>query len=792
MEHIETIEISDDDDLVVLPSIGVSQPALSPSPVLPVDSPNELSPFSSKEGVSKDSTRKALIKVFKRVKVEKDLSGLSADKQKIYLELTGKKKKVEEVYVEPTAPNLATSKRSEFRSERPVPTEEREIQKASQKKIEVKQQLKQNSIYYKKALDGKMMEIKSNKPPTTHEEIMLRTAERKRIYEAYMQEKELRMKEAEELKRRKMETEKREKNEKFKTPKSKTKLTKPEPFDFASEKRIRKTEEVGEDFVSLQERIQAFYSRRPSSAPSSATKSVFDKGPTVPKAPDFALNRRLGLSACKQNNIKTTEEMQLEEIEKHPKFRARPVNEKVLYGKEPLGVPMVEPKPATTFEEFTLHTKLRGNNSSRKEESGPQETSCKIVSARLNPEILAGPDFVPVKTEKPPTAPEPFNFSTEKRAGSRKKWSSVDTVLGEFRALPMPSYPSKPFAELPKHKPTEAIGFNLHTEARLSGTKRLTPENSCELSQKTFKARPMPHFDPPGKVKLESKVTQPVGFNFATEHRARLATSSSVTLTDTFKARSVPDYSSRKLEIKKSDKPLTKPETVSLCSEKRAQMRAAFDKEQEMIAEATMKEKLMKEKEEEENQKAEVKELRKLMVFKAGKIMKGKPVEIRPSKTPLTIPQGPSLNTEKRAIKTKEPKPMEDVKEQNQNNKENVANIQIHRHTFLIISTLNNAFIHQVQKDNKNNVKRRCILSRLLCHPFPFSCVFCYLRVQYCLQNILQAFVFSDPSLLFAFSFFQYQCQKLYIDTFFLEHVHECAFRLFLNFLFYYFFLLFL
>ena len=85
--------------------------------------------------------------------------------------------------------------------------------------------------------------------------------------------------------------------------------------------------------------------------------------------------------------------------------------------------------------------------------------------------------------------------------------------------------------------------------------------------------------------------------------------------------------------------------------------RSEFDKQITLEKEATMREKKEKEAEKEEKQQEEIKIIRQQMIFKASKILKGKPIEIKRSETPLTIPQPPSLTTEKRAAKnTKETK----------------------------------------------------------------------------------------------------------------------------------------
>jgi hypothetical protein len=569
---------------------------------------------------------KSLIKARKRDSPEKDFSEAI---QQIYLELTGKKGKIEEHLAIPIAPDLATQKRSTIRKEQHKTTEEIEAEEVEKERYEMRKRLKENAKYYKRALDGCALEIKSNKSPTTHNEITLRTEERYKIHQQYMQKKEQRLKVLKEL-------ELEEQKKQITLPKTPTKpltITTPQPFTFVSERRIHRVSEEAKEFISLQQQMTGFYTQR------SVLKadSTNERKTTYPKSPDFELSKRLI-----PHKAKTTEELEIEEIQNYPKFKAQPVNEKILYGKVPIGIPVVEHRPATTFKEFSLSTEYH----SQRKVNLVEEKEWKLEVGKLNKSILAEPNFIPQKSSKLPTEPEPFIFNIDKRVNRKSIGSVSSSELKQFKALPIPSYPSQPFAQLPKHKPTETIPFNLHTSRQ-----EINEEKEAPI---TFKALQMPTFKPPAIHKPNVKTTQVTEYKFATEKRKRSPAITVNEIVSTFKARGMPDYERGRVNVKKSTKPLTKVVGVNLKSEKRSIERAKFDMQQLLITEAELQKKKAKELEEQEKEKLEIKELRKSMVFRAGGIMKGRGIEIKPSTTPLTQPQAPLLTTERRASKPKE------------------------------------------------------------------------------------------------------------------------------------------
>ena len=272
--------------------------------------PMKIQPNNKKWNVE---TRTNLIKALKRIAGEMDISNFSASNRSLYMQLTGKREKTEDLLVIPISPKLQTYKRSELRNEKIVPTEEVVISEITQGKLKLKKKLKENQKYYKKALEGSLLEIKSDKPPTMHDNITLRTEERQKLYKNYMKEKEERLKAVEIMKQAEITKRKRSIT---KTPIKILKLTNPLPFDFASERRLKKIEESGQDFISLKEQLNNFYSQR--SVFQSETKYNMMQRPTCPKAPNFQLDKRLI-----ESKQKSSEEMEIEEIQNYPKFKAQ-------------------------------------------------------------------------------------------------------------------------------------------------------------------------------------------------------------------------------------------------------------------------------------------------------------------------------------------------------------------------------------------------------------------------------------------------------------------------------------
>ncbi len=84
-------------------------------------------------------------------------------------------------------------------------------------KAELKRQLKANARGYKKALEGQKIDVPHKLQPIKQDNVTLRTEERLRKHNLYMQEKEQRIRSKEERLRKEKEDTKRHQRSAFKT-----------------------------------------------------------------------------------------------------------------------------------------------------------------------------------------------------------------------------------------------------------------------------------------------------------------------------------------------------------------------------------------------------------------------------------------------------------------------------------------------------------------------------------------------------------------------------------------------
>ncbi|KAJ2787757.1 hypothetical protein GGI15_000458 [Coemansia interrupta] len=219
----------------------------------------------------------------------------------------------------------------------------------------------------------------------------------------------------------------------------------------------------------------------------------------------------------------------------------------------------------------------------------------------------------PLKT----TVPQPFTFRSDAAAERHllrlreeiAKLKAEEEALRQFRANPLPEFPTP---KKRKRQPTQQLHtspFQLETDVRGETYQRQLRERLAELEQRQrerqeFRARPIP-----------ASIDHPF----------------------------VPQPSTH---------PLTASEEVLLKTELRSEERRAFDDdraERERIREEVLERKRV---EEEKREDEEIKRLRKLLVHKAQPIRHYKPVDVKPSDRPLTVPKTPLWN-----VRTREHRP---------------------------------------------------------------------------------------------------------------------------------------
>ncbi|KAI3439860.1 uncharacterized protein J3R85_004271 [Psidium guajava] len=239
---------------------------------------------------------------------------------------------------------------------------------------------------------------------------------------------------------------------------------------------------------------------------------------TEPKTPLLQTSLR-----ARPPRVKSSFELEQEELEKVPKFKARPLNKKIFESKGNLGMFCNTKKHLTQPQEFHFAT----------DERFPQPTTVFDLLDKLS---LNSEPQQEIRIPRN-TAPNPFHLHTEERGAEKERKFVTELTqkkLEEERARipkanPYPyttDYPVIPPKPEPKHY-TEPEPFQLESLVRheeemqreLEERKRKAKE---EAQMRIFKARPiLKDRDPiPLPEKVRKPLTQVQEFNLHVDHRA--------------------------------------------------------------------------------------------------------------------------------------------------------------------------------------------------------------------------------------------------------------------------------
>ncbi|KAF5756076.1 putative TPX2 central domain-containing protein [Helianthus annuus] len=239
---------------------------------------------------------------------------------------------------------------------------------------------------------------------------------------------------------------------------------------------------------------------------------------TTPKTPPLQT-----LLRARAPNVKSTEELEREELEKAPKFKARPLNKKIFESKGELGLFCNKKRQVTIPEEF--HFAI--------DERIPPPTA--NVADMFDKLSLCSDTH----TRKPIpriTAPNPFHLHTEERGAEKEKKFVMEVIHKQIeeeraripKATPYPyttDYPVVPPKPEPKQC-TKPAPFQLESVARheeemqreMEERRRLEEE---EARMRMFKAQPVLKEDPiPVPEKVRIPLTEVQEFDLHVEHRA--------------------------------------------------------------------------------------------------------------------------------------------------------------------------------------------------------------------------------------------------------------------------------
>ncbi|KAL3860699.1 hypothetical protein ACJMK2_010790 [Sinanodonta woodiana] len=455
--------------------------------------------------------------------------------------------------------------------------------------------------------------------------------------------------------------------------------TKPMPFSF-DEKQKRKLdgseESLTQKFESMAEKVTAFHKATPERFRSAPKGSVPKRGQssppvlTVPHTPN--LETRSRSRPVTVQSQKELEEMEIEEMKRY-QFRANPLNTKIFT--EHPSIKHSEKEP-TRPEEFDLHTDRRIQT--RETIKHDTEEHYEFHAQPVPKKILEGPVGVKPAKPIPVTNPKSPAFALKHRARlPTRTQPEPEEEEKIIRANPVP-HAGIPFQPSLEHKATVPQPFTFDERDKLLMQKKEEKIQEIleeEKRARDFVANPLPNLSPdvlpPKKVKPPTRPESPHlkidarGAKRAAEWKAKNLAVSGL---DSFSRQhqKVEEQLNREREAaifkalpstvvhkepflpKKSTKVLTEVSNVELSTVKRAMQREAFDmhrKAQEAELEAA---KRHREKEKEEEEREAIEKFRQEAVHKANPIKRYKPVEVKRSSKPCTVPLSPKFKTDER------------------------------------------------------------------------------------------------------------------------------------------------
>nr|XP_043612372.1 protein TPX2 [Erigeron canadensis] len=242
---------------------------------------------------------------------------------------------------------------------------------------------------------------------------------------------------------------------------------------------------------------------------------------TTPKTPTLQT-----LLRARPPKIKSTEELEKEELEKAPKFKARPLNKKIFESKGELGLFCNKKRQVTIPQEFHFAIDRRI--------PAPMPNVADVFD-----KLSLYSETSETNKQRPflrNTAPNPFHLKTEERGAEKEKRFVMEVINKQIedeqaripKATPYPyttDYPVFPPKPEPKQC-TKPEPFQLESLARHEEEIQREMEERRRLEEKDarlrmFKAQPILKKDPiPVPEKVRRPLTEIQEFNLLVEHRA--------------------------------------------------------------------------------------------------------------------------------------------------------------------------------------------------------------------------------------------------------------------------------
>lgn len=440
--------------------------------------------------------------------------------------------------------------------------------------------------------------------------------------------------------------------------------TVPKPFNLSKGSK-RKEDEQG-TYVSMAQQIEQFQKRTPTRYHMRSQRSQ-ERGPSPVKGNHLKLTRPhsphlMTRQRSRPTTVKSSLELEAEEVEQLQKFKikAQELNKKILEGPEELKKPAVKEPTVPEGFELEIERRLQERQASRK----PQEGEEKLHSFKAKPlpkRVLEGVLGLPDKKVPYPTVPESPAFALKKRVRLERKLEEVKPP-SPVKAPPVPHFglPFQP--RLPENHHVEVCPFSFEErerERRALKAKKLEEMRNEEVPQ--FKAQPLPDFDTvvlPEKKRLEPTKTEP--FRLLIDERGAVRSSRWEQMVKeeqkhqeeaaSFKARPNTVTQKEPFRPKKESRGAvdvhssTVVEAFELATERRAREWQEYER---MLGEKeALRARMEVEQRREEAQKVkeEIVRLRQEQVHKAQPVRHYKPVAVKKSEVPLTVPESPNFS----------------------------------------------------------------------------------------------------------------------------------------------------
>ncbi|XP_056130890.1 targeting protein for Xklp2 [Lampris incognitus] len=442
--------------------------------------------------------------------------------------------------------------------------------------------------------------------------------------------------------------------------------TVPKPFNLSAGCKRNMKEAAA--YMSMAEQIEQFQRRTPDRYHLRSRQSQ-EKGPSPVKGELLRITRPhtpqlLTRQRTRPTKIKSSAELEAEEMEElHKfKFKAQKLNRKILENtlnpKKPLAK---EPTKPESFE-LQIEKRLQERQMSKKHQEAEEQQHC-FHSRPVPTKILQEVVGVPEKKVQNPTMPESPAFALKKRVRMDRKVEEVKEP-SPIKANPVPHFglPFQPRLADKSHFEVCPFSFEERDrEKRALKEKRLEEMRNEEVPR--FKAQPLPDFQ---EVALpEKKVvepTKPEPFKLLIDQRGavrndrweQMVKDEQKRQAEAFLFKARPNTITHKEPFlpKKENRGVleginhsTVAEAFELSTERRARERLEYDRavcEKEALK-ARMEEEQRQEREERE--KGEILKLRQEQVHKAMPIRRYKPVELkRGDDIALTVPRSPNFS----------------------------------------------------------------------------------------------------------------------------------------------------